>query len=438
MSLRYQINLRIFVSAIVIMILGSSISIWQARESVKDEVASSINLAVQLIEFSYKDKPSISFGNSGWLAQLDMLQAIRHLNIQLKKPTGKFISLLKQDDLQRKYDSPPDWFVSLIGSQYPITEYPFSSSDGTPLILSIEADPLDEITKVWQQTTVFFISLILLTLLSFFAVNLAFNQSLRTIKKIVAGLQAIEKGDYQQKLPDFKIREYKQIANAINHMTDELSKAEQEYSALSKHSLDIQEKERQYLAQELHDELGQSLTAIKVMTVTARHPKSDIVQISQSITGLCDHLIGVVRTMMYQLHPHILAELGLKAALDDILKHWKKRQAELIITVHCSDEMNTLPLEMSIHLYRVIQECLTNVVRHAEAQHVVISLTRHDKLIYLSVQDDGKGCDMNTIKSGFGLRGMQERIKTLGGELMISSQRLQGMKITASIPNYED
>ena len=79
------------------------------------------------------------------------------------------------------------------------------------------------------------------------------------------------------------------------------------------------------IAQELHDELGQSLTAIKVMAVTARHPKSDTLHITQSITDICDHLMQVLRSMMYQLHPLILTELGLKATLDDMLKHWKER-----------------------------------------------------------------------------------------------------------------
>ena len=85
-------------------------------------------------------------------------------------------------------------------------------------------------------------------------------------------------------------------------------------------------------------------------------------------------------------------------------------------------------------MYRVIQECRTNTVRHAEAQHVAVCLNKNDKFIYLSVTDDGKGCDMNNIHSGFGLRGMQERIKTLGGELQISSRVQQGMTVTATIP----
>jgi len=224
MSLRYQINLRIFFSAICILLLGGSITIWQARNAVNEEVASSIKLAVQLIEFNVRNNSSLTLNNELWLAQLNSLQAIRHLNIQLKKPSGQLVGLLKHDDLQGQ-ELPPNWFISLVDSSYPQTEYPFVNADNTQIILSIQANPLDEITEVWQESTLFFISLLLLTLLTFIAVNLAFNRSFKSIEKIVAGLKAIEKGNYQQKLPEFNTREYDSIAKAINHMTEELSDA---------------------------------------------------------------------------------------------------------------------------------------------------------------------------------------------------------------------
>ncbi|GAW86121.1 two-component system, NarL family, sensor histidine kinase UhpB [Bathymodiolus platifrons methanotrophic gill symbiont] len=434
MSLRYQINLRIFFSAIGILLLGGSITIWQARNAVNDEVASSIKLAVQLIEFSYKNNSSLNLNGGVWLTQLNSLNAIRHLNIQLKKPSGQVVSLVKHNYQEGQQELPPRWFINLVGSSYPQTEYPFVSADSTQLILTIQANPLDEIIEVWQESIVFFISLVLLTLLAFIAVNLAFNQSFKSIEQIVAGLRAIEKGNYQQKLPIFKVHEYDSIAKAINHMTHKLSDIQQENSALTKNSLAIQEQERQRLAQELHDELGQSLTAIKVMAVAARHPTSDVQQITQSIGEICDHLIEVVRSMMYQLHPLILTELGLQAAIDDMLKHWKDRNPGLSLSAKCTDEVDTLQQPVSIHLFRVIQECLTNIVRHADAQHVEINLYIKQNKVYLSVKDDGKGCDMDKIKSGFGLRGMQERIKTLEGELIVSSSLQQGMTITAIIP----
>jgi len=433
-SLRYQINLRIFISAICILLLGGSISIWHARNAISNEVASSVKLAVQLFEFSYKNNTVQSWSNRAWISQLSALNAIRHLNIQLTKPSGKVISLVKDNYLDKPQDIPPGWFINLVSGSYPHTEYPFTSYDDQQSILTIQANPLDEITEVWQETTVFFLLFVLFTILAFITVNLAFNRSLKSIEQIVDGLQAIEKGNYQYKLPEFNTLEYDSIANAINHMTAELRLAQQENSALTKHLLNIQEKERQHLAQELHDELGQSLTAIKVMAVTARHPKSDTLKITQSITEICDHLMQVVRTMMHQLHPLILTELGLKAALDNMLKQWQSRNPELSVAVECSDKVDVLQQEVTIHLFRVVQECLTNIVRHANARHVAIKLEIENDIVYLSIKDDGQGCDMQKIKSGFGLRGMQERITTLGGELKINSHAQQGMTLMATIP----
>lgn len=436
-SLRYQINLRIFLSALFILLLGGSISIWHARNAIEIEVASSVKLAVQLIELSYENNTALSLNNRAWIMQLNSLNAlnsIRHLNIQLKKSSGKVISLLKENYPDEQQETPPGWFINPVGKSYPPTEYPFISADDQQIILMIQANPMDEITEAWQETIFFFISLVLFTLLAFITVNLAFNRSLKSIEQIVAGLKAIEKGNYQQKLPAFNTLEYVSIANAINHMTTELRFAQQENSALTRHLLNIQEKERKLLAQELHDELGQSLTAIKVMAVTARHPKSDTQKITQTITEVCDHLIQVVRTMMYQLHPLILTELGLKAALDNMLKQWQGRNPDLSVSVECSDSVDALQPEVTIHLFRVIQECLTNIVRHAAAQHVQVELNINNNTVFLKVKDDGQGCDMDKIKSGFGLRGMRERITTLGGELNISSREQQGMTIMARIP----
>ena len=419
------------------MLLGGSVSIWQARNAINDEVASSVKLAVQLIELSYENNTARSLNNRAWITQLgslSALNAIRHLNIQLKKRSGKVVNLVKQNYLDEQQEIPPRWFIKLVGSSYPHTEYPFISADDQQIILTIQPNPLDEITEVWRETVVYFISLLLFTLLAFITVNLAFNRSLKSIEQIVGGLKAIEKGNYQYQLPEFNTLEYDSIANAINHMTAELRLAQQENSALTKHLLDIQDKERQHLAQELHDELGQSLTAIKVMAVTAGHPKSDTVKITQSISGICDHLIQVVRSMMYQLHPLILTELGLKAALDNMLKQWQERNPDLSVSLKCSASIDTLPQEVTIHMFRVVQECLTNIVRHAAAQHVLIELNIKHKQIYLGVKDDGQGCDMEKIKSGFGLRGMRERITMLGGELKVSSQKQQGMTIMARIP----
>jgi two-component system sensor histidine kinase UhpB len=133
----------------------------------------------------------------------------------------------------------------------------------------------------------------------------------------------------------------------------------------------------------------------------------------------------------------MLTELGLKATLEDMLDHWSERNPELILSMECTDAVDELEKKISIQVFRVIQECLTNIIRHAHAKRVRIELNvinEVQKKLQLKVTDDGQGCDINVVSSGFGLLGMQERIKTLEGELTFKSQAQQGLTVIAFIP----
>jgi two-component system sensor histidine kinase UhpB len=292
-------------------------------------------------------------------------------------------------------------------------------------------------TEVWQESITFFGILCLLILFTFLAINLAFNKALKSIAVIVESLKAIETGEYEQKLPEFTVTEYANIAQAINHMTSVMAETQRQNRALTQHSLEIQEEERRRLSQELHDELGQSLTAIKVMAVTVNHEKSNTTEITASISEVCDHLIDVVRNMMHQLHPLILTDLGLKAALEDIVNQWSDRNSDISIVIDCTDEVNQLENKTTIQVFRIIQECLTNISRHAKAKQVKIDIffnQNQQKMLHIIVADNGLGCDIETLSSGFGLRSIQERVKILGGELHIQSGLNKGMTIVAKIP----
>lgn len=433
MSLRYQIHIRILFSSLWILLLGGSIAVWQARQAVNEEIDASIGLVVQLMKFGFSQG---RFDEADWLRGINSLKETRHLSIQLQTPSGQLLSVpqISPDEAKPK---PPQWFVGLVGGQRTQTVQPIVTVDGKRFILIIQANPLDEITEAWEESTAFFISLFLLTLLTFLAVHLAFNKTLKSIAIIVNALENIEKGDYRHKLPEFSTLEYDSIAKAINHMTGELNRAQQENRALAQHSLEIQEDERQRLAQELHDELGQSLTAIKVMAVTAARQKADIKQTTEAIVNISDHLMAVVRSMMHQLHPLVLTELGLKAAIEDLIGHWTARHPELHLSLDCSEQVDGLNQKITIQIFRVVQECLTNIVRHALASEATIAIRidrEAEARLRLEVRDNGQGCEDGNLKAGFGLRGMRERIQSLGGEFSIDTRLRQGMRIAASIP----
>lgn len=410
-------------------------AIWQARQAVEKEVDASIHLALQLITLGLADAPV--FREIDDLSHFRALQQTRHLSIQLQKPDGQLVHFAGDQQPSRPEEMPPAWFIRLVQGDYPKVEHQLISKDGKVLTLIIQAQPLDEITEVWQESIGFFASILLLTMLTFVAVNMAFNKSLKSIAVIVEALREIETGQYRHALPAFAVTEFDHIAKAINHMTGELEKTRLENRALTQHTLVIQEDERQRLSQELHDELGQSLTAIKVMAVTAARQNADTGKICGSITEICDHLMNVVRSMMQQLHPLVLTELGLKATLEEMVNHWAERHSELELSINCSEEVDGVDKNITIQAFRVIQECLTNVVRHSQASRVHIDLQLLERPIaslQLKVEDNGQGCDLNQANSGFGLLGMKERIKSLEGRLSIQSRSGEGMTVIAWIP----
>lgn len=439
-SLRYQINLRIFLSIAVLLLFGGSQAIWQARHSVSEEVQSSLNLALQLIESGGTQAYETNAQNPDWLAKIASLKATRHLHIEMQNALGQTL-YFEGGQEQDKTSLPPGWFVNAVTADYPQAEYQLPAAGGNAGKIIIQAKPLDEITEAWEETRSFFISITLMMAVVFLAVNVVFNKALKSVAVILESIRDIESGHYLKRLPTFSTQEFTIIANAINHLMQELDKAHRENNALALHSLEIQEEERQRLAKELHDEFGQSLTAIKVMTATIKKPTADKEKISEAIVSICDHLFGVLRSMMRTLHPMTLDELGLRASLDDLADQWRTRYPELLLTVRCEAALDTLEHKKAIQLFRVIQECLTNVVRHAHAQHVTVELsqikdrpTPGSVAVRLLVKDDGRGCDLHNLTKGFGLLGIRERIKSLGGHLALHSLPQQGLTVEAFIP----
>ena len=233
MSLRSQILYRILISSLCMLLLGGAIAIWQARQSVDKEVEASIHLALQLFTLGIADTPI--FQQSDDLSHFRALQQTRHLIIQAQKSDGQIIHFTGDDQPSHPEQMPPAWFIHLVQGDYAQVEHKIKTQDGKFLTLIIKAQPLDEITEVWQESVAFLASVLLLTFLSFITVNLVFNKSLTSIALIVDTLQAIEAGNYQHKLPHFSIEEFDNIVKAVNHLMDELEKTRQENRALTQH-----------------------------------------------------------------------------------------------------------------------------------------------------------------------------------------------------------
>jgi signal transduction histidine kinase len=213
---------------------------------------------------------------------------------------------------------------------------------------------------------------------------------------------------------------------------------------LAQQYLQAQESERKSLARELHDELGQYLNAIKTDAVllqekVADHPPA-VLRAIQAIIQHTDHLHAVVRDLIRELRPVALDDLGLKAALEHYLGYCQQRMPRVQLAISLEGDLDTLGEPLSLTVYRLLQEGMTNVFRHAGAARVEIRVARTglpadgSDAVTFSISDDGRGVDRSETRSGLGLIGMRERIEMLGGQSHVTSAPGQGFKVVARIP----
>jgi signal transduction histidine kinase len=224
--------------------------------------------------------------------------------------------------------------------------------------------------------------------------------------------------------------------SALTKVNEALREANEQLHMLSRRLFKVQEDERRHLARELHEQMGQELTAVKIDVQGAQHleGRTAIVgRLDGSIAGL-DRVLQQVRQLSLELRPSLLDDLGLLPALRWYLDQ-QGRLSGLRVEFFADPALERVDAAIETACFRVAQEALNNVVRHARAKTVTLELHLMEEVLHLEVRDDGIGFDVVTAQlAGFGLLGMGERVTLLGGELDCKSAPGHGTEVHASFP----
>lgn len=260
------------------------------------------------------------------------------------------------------------------------------------------------------------------------------------IKEMVAAAREIEKGNYKERVPLWWGRdELHELGMAFNKMAGSLERGYEARTGLIKKLINAQEEERKRIARELHDETSQSLTSLMIGLKTLEHSQepAEIKQKVAELRQLTNKTLEEIHDLSLALRPSVLDDLGLVPAINRYLQDCK-RNFNMDIDFHAQGmEGVRLPSEVEISIYRVVQEALTNVAKHAKATSVSVILERQGEAVTAIVEDNGVGFDLDSIwkspvkEKRLGLHGMQERVQLTGGHLTIESSPEIGTTIYA-------
>jgi two-component system, NarL family, sensor histidine kinase UhpB len=347
----------------------------------------------------------------------------------------------EEDRLQPPY---PAWFAHLFEEGNNHWSRTIMVTDGgIPLYQTVlYSTPTDELAEKWDDV-IHLISFagVLLLILNLGAWAIVYWQ-LYPLKALSRALESLGSGERDVKVNLSNVEEVAVVQRGFNEMAVALQEASDGNRRLTRELLRVQEEERRAIARELHDEFAQQLTAIDAEAAALKYVAVDqpaAIESLQSIRTGSQNLMKMVRGRLEQLRPEVLDEFGIVSAIEDLCNQFEHNYPELSLSVDLPSELS-MSDELSIALFRILQESLTNIARHAEASRVDVGIYLRsedfERYLDVTVADDGKGGAVTKERNrGFGLLGMRERVESLGGEFKLAEGiDGRGMAVSVTLP----
>jgi two-component system, NarL family, sensor histidine kinase UhpB len=441
LSLRGRINLLLA----LILMLGLTINVarlaLEAAPRVQAEDQSVTRLAREFTETmvtTLNESPDPE-------ARLDQivrdLKRLRHVSITRRDDGNTTMAAPDETD---EAASVPAWFVGLVHPEKSSVSVPVSI-DGKETALVITSIPNDEIAEIWDgivtQLEVGSAVAVALFLITMTVVG----RALAPLEALAQAMVKIEAGSYDARVEPKGAPELAAICTRLNHLAMTLGEAVEEKRRLVQRAVSLQDLERKDIARELHDEFGPYLFVLRAhvgaMMRLAETREPELRKHCSAILEQVDGLQRLTRRILEKLRPVGLAELGLREALGALLRFWNESRPDVNIDTTISQALGETGETADLTIYRVVQEALTNIFRHADATEVSVSIAPVERsagsadardYTVVRVCDNGRGLKPDH-KFGLGLIGMRERLLALGGALTVASGE-GGVTVEAMIP----
>ena len=416
LSALWRVNLWVTFCFALVTLACAGVLLHQAVTDVKRELQSAEAVVAYLGDTAERDPASL---------QPRLTQSLRHVRVHWLAP-GEAPRLPPQTGLDA-------WLGHQLFGERPSSSRLLDLNNGRRVLIAV--DPRDEIDEVWDSLQQLLTVCGLALLLSLLTIRWAVRRAMGLLDELLCALRQVSGGELTARLREAGLPEARQLAAYFNHMTATLEQARGDNAQLTQALLAAQEQERTQLAQALHDDLGQYLAGIRAQLCLLRMVAEQPAVVTQTAHDLelnCERLQQGFRALVHNLYPVALHYMPMAEAFGLLVSQWQASQG-IECRLRVGEHLPALPGASRTHLYRLLQEALTNVARHAGASQVRVRLQRSAKGLRLFIRDNGRGAHPPQ-RPGVGLHSMAERARSLGGELRIFSRPGAGWALALNIP----
>jgi two-component system, NarL family, sensor histidine kinase UhpB len=436
MSLRFRLIGLVCVALVVSLTLGGVTAWVNASRSVRTEMRSALLVGRQTIENAIERLQNTPDPSRRLDDLVTSFEGNRHLRVRF---IGEGEAVAAPVIEKPPFGAVPGWFVRVIGVAPVVDRVAVAVGGSDYGTIAIETDPHNEILEVWNEFTDSLVAPAVFSSLTILLIYVFIGSALRPLEALAVALEQVGDGHYRTRIGGRLAPELARLRDSFNRMAARLAAADAENRRLNEQLLTLQEQERADLARDLHDEVSPFLFAINIDAASAsrllKEGRTWEAQGNvQSIADAVSHMQRQVRSMLGRLRPIGLAEFGLPEAMENIVKFWRRRRPEIRYDVAISTRCEGFGELVGTTICRIVQESLSNAVRHADPELITVSIDRDGEEVRVEVADDGRGM-REASRPGYGLLGIGERVRAMGGRLAFSNKPGKGFAVVAVIPS---
>ena len=434
MSIQRRLAISITLVLVLSLLVGFGLTYGHVRSKVRTETQAALDVGADGARNALDATDAAADPERALRRVVADFDGDRHLRAILVAPDG---GVRAQSRLLVPDDAAPRWFYHLVAAPLVSRVVPLAPALSRVGTLVLRTDPHNEVAEAWSDAK---LTLVIMAVFFSMVLTLAWitiKAALAPLRGIGEALDRVGAGDYSTRIAPAVARELEPLRDGFNQMAARLEDMGVQNRALNEQILNLQEEERAELARDLHDDVAPFLFAVgadaaMIRQYLAKGERDAVGPRAEAIAEAVKHMQRHLKDVLRRLAPGALLDLGLAGAIDNLAAFWRTRQPGVAFDVEVIGDPIDPPLDAVA--FRVVQESVSNAIRHGKPGTIEVTIETDETRATIVVEDDGTGFPSGTPTFGFGLTGMQERVRAVDGTIVVANRGTRGVRVEAQLP----